>query len=61
MTMIGDRLYGTEIAYCYAGLVSRTELFKREYPMLVGKNWQKLYALWYMNGYKTYKNRRNVK
>jgi len=59
MFKLGNRLYGSEIGYCYACLVGRTELFKRVYPF--NTPWGKFYSLWFANGYKVFKNKRNVK
>lgn len=55
MTMY-DRLSHKEVCYAYAGLLSRTEVFKHNYPF-EGTLVPKFYMLWYANGYKTFKNK----
>jgi len=53
---IFDRLSNKEVCFAYAGVVKRNEVFSRTYPF--DKTFlPKFYMLWYVNGYKTFKNK----
>ena len=53
--LFGEHISNKETAYMYAGLFSKQELFKRTYP--IGVSMVKFYALHYVNGYRTFKNK----
>jgi len=52
---LAEHITNKETAFMYAGLLTKTELFSREYPASV--TMVKFFALHYVNGYRIFKNK----